>query len=342
MKRNVMISGEFTLSEMTSTSTNAATTAPKKKTGKALIEALQAAGVDTSNYFVMGEEMVVKVVDGVPTQVTEDDPVLTSIKSGGYINHYKLFRRWVMAQMFHMLRRMEENRNINMTMLIQRMGYEYSWRVVENELLAQYKMEKHGDKENLGKRRLWFNKKNIAKMMDEYIESLNAYIDNNLKFKKELDKNGERVFKHRCKGIPYIRFAGKNIFVDDISSKIIYPLESMCYSIKDATSIKEEYKIIRKFNKERKHLLAKTTMSKTFVNAYKGSGAYFTMRNLIMFHGAKFKGMSKEQSLHHVDTEAISFTGIEEWQMVGLMKRLISDSGISIQGKIDEWRTKAK
>ena len=83
-------------------------------------------------------------------------------------------------------------------------------------------------------------------------------------------------------------------------------------------------------------------MSKTFVNAYKGSGAYFTMRNLIMFHGAKFKGMSKEQSLHHVDTEAISFTGIEEWQMVGLMKRLISDSGISIQGKIDEWRTKAK
>lgn len=342
MKRNVMVSGEFTLSEMTSTSTNAATTAPKKKTGKALIEALKAAGVDTSNYFVMGEDMVVKVVDGIPTQVTEDDPVLASIKSGGYINHYKLFRRWVMAQMFHMLRRMEEDRNANMTQLIQNMGYEYSWRVVENELYAQYKMEKHGDKENLGKRRLWFNKTNIAVMMDEYIESLRDYIQKNLLFKKELDTNGERVFKHRCKGVPYIRFAGKNIFAEDISSKIIYPLESMCYSIKDATSVKEEYNIIRKFNKERKHLLAKTTMSKTFINAYKGSGAYFTMRNLIMFHGAKFKGMSKEKSLHHVDTEAIALAENEDWQMVGLMKRLISDSGISIQGKIDEWLPKAK
>lgn len=79
MKRNVMISGEFTLSEMTSTSTNAATTAPKKKKEKALIVALKAAGVDTSNYFVMGEDMVVKVVDGIPTQVTED--VLCSLLS---------------------------------------------------------------------------------------------------------------------------------------------------------------------------------------------------------------------------------------------------------------------
>lgn len=78
-----MISGEFTINELT-TGTQAKPT-HGKKTAAARIAALKAAGVDTSNYFPMGEEMVIKVVDGVPEQVMDDDPIFSKIAEGGYI-----------------------------------------------------------------------------------------------------------------------------------------------------------------------------------------------------------------------------------------------------------------
>lgn len=80
-KRNLIISGEFTMTEVANADTQAQsqnTTAPKAKSAAARIAALKAAGVDVSNYFPMGEEMVVKVVDGVPVQVTDDDPVFAA------------------------------------------------------------------------------------------------------------------------------------------------------------------------------------------------------------------------------------------------------------------------
>lgn len=119
-----MISGEFTINELTTTGNTAAKPTQGKKTAAARIAALKAAGVDTSNYFPMGEEMVIKVVDGVPEQVADDDPIFCKIAEGGYINHYKLFRRWVMAQMFRTLRYMKgSGRNFNET--LQLTGYEY-------------------------------------------------------------------------------------------------------------------------------------------------------------------------------------------------------------------------
>ena len=53
-KRNVIISGEFSLTEVK----NVVNKSAKPKTAAARIAALKAAGIDTSNYFPMGEEMV--------------------------------------------------------------------------------------------------------------------------------------------------------------------------------------------------------------------------------------------------------------------------------------------
>lgn len=187
MKRNVMISGEFTLSEMTGSKSN--TSAKKGKNAKARIEALKAAGVDTSNYFPMGEEMVVKVVDGVTTQVLDDDPIFQSITKGGYLNHYKLYRRWVMSQMFHILKDMNR-KDMSFNAIIQHRGYEYQWRVVENELYAQMKMEKNRDLQSLSGRVRWFNSDSVAMMAEDYIRSLKDYIDGSLTYRT--DRKGVR------------------------------------------------------------------------------------------------------------------------------------------------------
>ena len=333
MKRNVMISGEFTLSEMTGSNANAS--AKKGNNAKARIEALKAAGVDTSNYFPMGEDMVIKVVDGVPTQVLDDDPIFQSITKGGYLNHYKLYRRWVMSQMFHILRDMEK-KDKSFNALIQYRGYEYQWKVVENELYAQMKMEKNGDVQSLSGRARWFNSDSVAMMAEDYVKNLKDYIDGSLTYR--IDRKGVRKFKHTCKGAPYIRLGGECIFVVDVQKKVFDPLQKIIKAIKNSKTATELYVNVFKFNRQRKSLKWDTKQSDAFINAYKGSGSYYTMRNLIMFHGARFKGApTQEKSRLLVEENAKEYIDVG-WRMLGVLKQLISDSGISVEGKIREWR----
>lgn len=78
-----------------------------------------------------------------------------------------------------------------------------------------------------------------------------------------------------------------------------------------------------------------------FINAYKGSGSYYTMRNLIMFHGARFlkngRKMSETNSLKELESKAKLYDE-EGWRMLGVLKQLIKESDIDIQGKILEWK----
>ena len=331
MKRNLIISGEFTVSELKK---DAQCTTAKPKTARQRIDALKAAGIDTSNYFPMGEEMVVRVVDGIPVQVTDDDPIYDKIAKGGYIGHYKLYRRWVMAQMFHLLRRMNKTGE-SFNAILQSYGYEYQWRMLENELLAQMKMEKHHDYTCLVQRQRWFNNDVASKMVDDYICKLRSYIEDNLMWRKTI--GGQSVPKHTCKKIHYIRFAGKNIFVSDLNSKVYFPLQRISWKVSSAQTSRALYEAIRKFNTMRKRLQWQMKQSDTFINAYKGSGAYFTMHNLVMFHGARFNGLNEQQSLSLIEQKACEYNS-ESWRLMGVMKRLIKESNISIIGKIAEWK----
>lgn len=294
-----------------------------RKNAAARIAALKAAGVDTSNYFPMGEDMIVKVEDGVPTQVTDDDPVFASIAAGGYIAHPRLYRRWVMAQMFRILRDTERHRR-DFTAVLQDNGYEYSWKMLERELLAQYKMARHGDSEAFSERNRWFSREVCAAMAKDYIFHLNKLI-------------GGLKTRH-CRGREYKRICGTNVFTDEIQSKYLAPIEHAAAAIERANSPWLLHKAVTAFNRVRPSLRWSTRLSKEFVNAYKGAGAYFTMKNLILFHGARFHGHATErQSLCHMERQA---RVLEGWELLGAMKQLIADSGISVEKKIAEWRKK--
>lgn len=329
MKRNVIISGEFSLTEVKNVETRQA----KPKTAAARIAALKAAGIDTSNYFPMGEEMVVKVVDGVPVQVLDDDPIYAGLQNGGYIGNHKLFRRWVMSQMFHMLRDMDRS-GLSFNEVLQRKGYEYQWRMLENELYAQAKMLANADTKCLEQRARWFNGCVAGDMVRDYVINLKDYVESHLMYK--IDSKGKKAYKHTCKGVPYVRIGNRNIFVADLNSKLYYPLTEISIQLNGANA-KTAFELVHRFNKTRKHLAWRTKHSDRFINAYKGSGAYFTMRNLVMFHGARFAGMSESRSLAHIESKAASYRN-EGWRMMGVMKQLIADSGISVEDKIAEWK----
>ena len=343
MKQIVTITGE----NLNIVTKNVEATAATKKTKAQMrLEALKAAGVDVSKYFPLGDDKLIKIENGAAVPVDMDDATIDAvgkqIVEGGYVSNWKLFRRWVMSQMFHMLRDMDKN-YLSFNEVLQRKGYEYQWRMLENELYAQMKMCDHKDYENLKARNLWFNGYVACDMAKDYISKLRKYVDNNLiyKVKKDKDGNKKKTYKHTCKGNPYIRLQNEDIFVADLERKVYTPLRNLANKMGAATTYKELYDAVREFNKNRKHLAWETKMSDAFINAYKGSGSYYTMRNLIMFHGARFlksgRKMSEVNSLKELESKAKSYDE-QGWRMLGVLKQLISESNIDIQGKINEWK----
>ncbi len=352
MKQTVTITGENmnVVVDNAAQTTAKAAAAPKKTKAQKRMDALRALGYDMSKYFTLGDEQVIEIKDGkaVPVdfvQIAPDecDAVEKKLVEGGYVNNWKLFRRWVMSQMFHMLRDMEKHGwSFNET--LQYRGYEYQWKMLEREIYAQVKMLEHGDMDNARMRDMWFNRHTAAFMAFDYIDKLKHYVENELTYRvdKETKRPDKSHYKHTCKGNPYVRLQNKDIFVADLTRKVYAPLTEMAREMGDAPSCRELYRVIVKFNRTRKHLRWETKQAAVFINAYKGSGAYFTMRNLIMFHSVRFriggKYSSQEQSLKHLDTLANGCLDHEEWRMLGILKELIKDSGISIQGKMDEWK----
>lgn len=348
MKQIVTITGENLKVVANNVEVNAAG-AGKKTKAQMRLEALKAAGVDVSKYFPLGDDQLIKIENGAAVPVDMDDATIDAvgkqIVEGGYVSNWKLFRRWVMSQMFHMLRDMEKDGK-SFNEVLQRKGYEYQWRMLENELYAQMKMCDHNDYENLKARNRWFNGVVAHDMAIDYISKLRSYIDDKCIYtvKKDKDGNEKKTYKHTCKGNPYIRLQNGNIFVADLERKVYTPLRDLANKMGAVPTYKELYDAVREFNKKRKHLAWDTKQSEAFIHAYKGSGSYYTMRNLIMFHGARFlknaRKMSEANSLKEIESKAKLYDE-HGWKMLGVLKQLIKDSGINIQGKILEWK-KAK
>lgn len=346
MKQIVTITGTD-LKVVTSNVEVNAVGAGKKTKAQMRLEALKAAGVDVSKYFPLGDDHLIKIENGAAVPVDMDDATIDAvgkkIVEGGYVSNWKLFRRWVMSQMFHMLRDMEKDGKSFNEVLQKKKGYEYQWRMLENELYAQVKMSEHGDLDNVGSRNRWFNGDVASDMVTDYISKLRKYVDDNLIYnvKKDKDGNEKKTYKHTCKGNPYVRLQNKDIFVSDLEKKVYTPLREIANEMAAVPTYKQLYDAVHKFNKNRKHLEWNTKQADAFINAYKGSGAYYTMRNLIMFHGARFlKGgrkMSEVNSLKELESKAKLYDE-EGWRMLGVLKQLIKESGIDIQGKMDEWK----
>lgn len=304
------------------------------------IQAMKAAGIDVTNLFAVtnaeGVETIARIENGSTTFLTDDDPIIIAIIKGGTVPNRRLFRRWVMAQVFHMLTQKEwgSNRPMGFLAALQLKGYRYSWEMLIEEIRVQAKLEML-DQENFIQRNRWFNKKVADDMATDYLKQLNEHIEQ----KKKKCK--------RCKGNPYITLCGTHIFVSDLRKKVFNPLEKYESLIKSSKNMVELYQAITGFYRYVKEFYSpyELTMSPAFKDAYKGAGGYFTMRNLIMFHGcamfsSKGKRLVESSSLRELDKLAEAYKNREGWRMFGAMKELITRNGIDIEAKMAEWRTK--
>ena len=303
------------------------------------IAALKAHGIDVSGFFSMkgadGGEYVGRLEDGKMSIIADDDPIYNAILNDGDVYNWKLARRWVMSQMFHMLAReggmvCGEYKN-SITEQIRRMGYEYMWKQMEDELYAQMKMYKNGDMENFKDRNHWFNKGVLVAMIEDYRYQLHLHVKHRVKVQK-------------CKGVPYKRICGENVFVDDIKNKVFRPIEAFKERAAGARNAAQLYAVVHEFNKIRKARSWNPRQCAVWIDAYKGAGAFFTMQNLIRYHKCGFEVssgyvMNKEASYVHLKAKAAEYEG-EGWKMIGLMRQFLEDNDIDIVKKMAEWRKK--
>ena len=90
-------------------------------------------------------------------------------------------------------------------------------------------------------------------------------------------------------------------------------------------------------------LASDTPQCKEWVDAYKGSGAYFTMQNLIRFHNCiaiddSGKMLDKYQSLNFISLKAEMYRAGEGWRLLAVLKKMLDDNDINIRKKVAEWR----
>lgn len=320
--RQVLVSGEFDINEVSNNANaqGAQAVTPTKK-AQERIDALKAAGVDTSNLYALGENMVVRLVDGKAEKIEDDDPIYKAIKEQGFVPDRRLFRRWVLAQTFYMLRH-------DYTRQMHNKGYEYTWKMVEEELRVQSKLYGH-DNENFAMRNHFFNKQVVVAMAHEYMDELHKYIDG-LKTRK-------------CKGNPYKRFQGNDVFVDDLQKKVYLPIEWKIRCIESAKTPRALYEAVSDFNANRVRLHWETRQSGAWVDAYKGAGAYYSMQNLIRFHGMKLRNdngcimLKGEKAIDYLN----SLTEVKEgWELLGILKEALDYNHIDIDKKMASWQKK--
>ena len=309
---------------------------PKKASER--IEALREAGVDVSNFFAMsgadGGEFVGKTENGTFSILSDDDPIYDAILEGGDVYNWKLARRWVTAQMFYMLSREGEKMwsqyKHSITEQIRAKGYEYMWKQLEDEFFAQKKMKEHGDEENFQDRNRWFNAELLVRMLEDYRYQLHLHVKH-LKTKN-------------CKGRPYKRICGENVYEFDIQQKLFDPIEKLKKDAMYCQHPSNLYYLVRHFNvKIRRRHSWNPKQSAAWIDAYKGAGAFFTMQNLIRYHKCRFVVDSVKVGKHD---SYLTLMGIansykdEGWRMIGLLRQFLKDNDIDIDKKRAEWRKK--
>ena len=293
------------------------------------IAALKAAGVDVTGLFAMQTGNIAALDNGIISVVPDDDPIFDAIMNSGTIPDRRLFRRWVMAQMFHMLA------SGDFTKKLRNKGYIYQWKMIEDELKTQMKL-KRDDIENYNERHAWFNKSVLLHMCRDYQYFLRKRIEYLTKYKTR-----------KCKGLKYIRIAGGDTFVDDVYVKVMKPIGvavERIYNCDDnnAAGLYDAYMHFKSVFAKIPECSVK--MSASFIDAYKGVGAYYTMKNMILFHDCVFKNNAKQkistsESMDYLQSMSESYADTGEgWRLFGLMKKLIQDNDIDIEQKMAEWR----
>jgi len=304
------------------------------------METLKVNGIEVGKYFDVtlpnGGTVRMTLENGVPV-VANDDPIVNQIIEDGYVRNSKLHRRFVMAQMFKMLNYVSGWENGYDACLRNRYPYHYQFTMMLEEIRVISKLEQSGDIETFKERTSFFDKDVVTTVCTHYVNDLEDYV-NNLKEKK-------------CKGVPYKRVPKYgDIFVVDLDKKLYHPFMWLISTMKHCTDYADLYRKLNKFVNMMIRLPYDTRKSKVWIDAFKGSGAFYTLKNLTMYHGCKivdeqYNGWNQPRKVttYMAGMEATNFAKSklneykgEGWRYLAMLRKCIADNNFSFEQRMEE------
>ena len=293
------------------------------------VAALKAAGMNTGKYFSIslpeglqpGAKINITIDEnGTPVLTSDEEALYDQVCTDGYVRNSKLHRRWVMAQMFRMLNyESYDGKKFGYdAYLNDNYGYMYQFDMILEEIRVLGKLQER-DTGEFNKRKRFFNDQVVVDLIKDYKTKLKKYI--------------EKLPIRKCKGTPYKRICGKNIFVEDIYQKVLIPFDNVAYNVvynmTPDTNYMKLYLVLKrlvKFVKQYK-LSFDTPKCKEWKNAYKGAGSYYTLMNMVKFHNCKANGMYGLDAVNFIEmlTDQYGEAG-EYYKLFAFLKKTIEDN----------------
>ena len=307
------------------------------------MEKMNAMGINTGKYFAIdlpeglkpGSKITLAINENGEYTVMdlnkENDPILNQIIEDGYVRNTKLHRRFVMAQMFHALNYVSyDGRSKGYNDYLRNCySYKYTIDMMIEEVKVLSKLEVK-DIDTFNERVHFFDRKTIAAVLEDYLDKLKEYVDG--------------LPTKNCKGVPYKRVKSVNIFEVDLDKKLYAPVRNYIRQVIVARDYKAVYNVLCRFRRDMVKLPWHTAKSKVWLDAYKGEGAYYTLKNLIMYHDCNicneygypmFGNENVVAYMAVLDSKLDEYKG-EGWRMFALMKKVISDNNFDFNKRMNE------
>ena len=183
------------------------------------------------------------------------------------------------------------------------------------------------DREAFEERVHFFDKDVVIATCEDYIQKLQKYVD------------GLKI--RRCKGVPYVRIKSRDVFCDDLRSKVYYPLEYKLQQIKRSKDYGRLYVTLKTFMRDMIDLPFETPKCKEWIDAFKGAGSYYTLMNMVKFHDCFIINQYTGEVLYGVDAVNYlknmlgAYKG-EYYRMFALLKAVIDDNKFDFAKRMEE------
>lgn len=285
------------------------------------METLKANGIDTGRYFTLVVNEDIKAGTRINISI-EGNEVAQKIIEDGYVKNTKLHRRWVAAQYMRML-----NSSLGWHGYLNvRYSYMYTIDMMLEEVRVLAHLEKV-DKATFDERKQFFTLDVVRRVLGDYY--------------KDVVKYTSSLPRKNCKGRPYVSINGVgNVFVSDLSMCIDMPIRAMIEACAISETYEAMYYHMKNLRKNMIKLPYDTKKSKTWVDAFQKEGAYYTLKNLVLFHDVS---LYYERGFYDAgDSSMIALREIvkdyEGYQMNALLKKTIEMNNFDFARSISEHR----
>lgn len=262
----------------------------KKLNERVLVLKMEGVNVDKFHLDLNGDEIQ---ISNIAQGVVEDRQV----------GNDKLFRRWVMAQTFKMLYEPSWNSQTKKhetgwdNYLRNKYDYKYQFDMMLEELRVLNKLE-NKDNGEFVERAHFFNKYVVVDTCEHYLRHFNSYV------MKNMDKKTKTVKLESKYGT-----VGADGFAD-----IVCTLKLIIEDMKSADNYAELYTYLKKFIKKMNKLPYNTAKCPAWKDAFKGSGAFYTLKNMILFHNCLLRNCATKQESLELLIDCLEYYKGEYWR----------------------------